>query len=174
MSYYRDLLVGKAEIPSRTDFKYAMLRSQFAGIMRGECILCFLDSSNGVTVFIPYYAILGGGGIISFFLNRNRKYLLATITQLGTINVLIFIFADVDNPYGGVYFYFITCSLVALILLNYYHRTLSIAFALLPIVLGYFAYTIDLSLIPEPSYEPQMIRVNFIANPELVSSPTLL
>lgn len=165
MSYYRDLLVGKAEIPSRTDFKYAMLRSQFAGIM---CVVgifyVFLDSSNGVTVFIPFYAILGGGGIISFLLNRNRKYLLATITQLATINVLIFIFADVDNPYGGVYFYFISCSLVALILLNYYHRTLSVAFALLPIVLGYFAYTIDLSLIPEPSYEPQMIRVNFIAN----------
>ncbi len=162
---YRDLLVGKAEIHSRTDFKYAMLRSQFAGIM---CVVSLfyilLDYANGVTVFIALYGILGGFGIVSFILNRRQHYLAATVVQLLTINILIFIFADVDNPYGGVFFYFITCSLAALILLNYYNHTLSIVFALLPIVLGYLAYTIEANLIPEPSYEPHMIRVNFVAN----------
>ncbi len=165
MGYYRSFLVGKGEIPSRIDFKYAMLRGQFAGIMLAVAIFyILLDSSNGVTVFIPFYGLLGGGALLSFILNRKKWYLLATIIQLITINTLIFIFADVDNPYGGVFFYFMTCSITALILLNYYSKALSIVFALLPIALGYLAYKTNLNLIPEPSYEPFMIEINFLSN----------
>jgi PAS domain S-box-containing protein len=70
----------------------------------------------------------------------------------------------VDHPHGGVFFYFVTCSLAGLILLNYYHSTYSILFALLPILLGYLAYTTDLNLMPSPVYSEEMIRVNFISN----------
>lgn len=165
MSYYRDFLVGKKIIPSRTDFKYAMLRSQFAGIILAIAVFyIILDGSNGVTVFFPFYILMIIGGLISFLLNRNGKYTAATLVQLLLINVLIVIFADVDHPYGGVYFYFLTCSVVGLILLSYYNRVLSIIFALLPIVLGLIAFYVDLNLIPEPSYEPHMVRINFVSN----------
>lgn len=162
---YRDFLVGKSIIPSRSDFKYAMLRSQFAGIIVAVGIFyIILDSYNGVSVFIPFYFFMIAGGLISFILNRQRKYIAATLVQLTLINFLIFIFADVDHPYGGVYFYFLTCSIVGLILLNYYNRILSIGFALLPIALGLVAYKVDLNIIPTPSYEPHMVEVNFISN----------
>jgi PAS domain S-box-containing protein len=165
MSYYRDFLVGKKIIPSRTDFKYAMLRSQFAGIILTVAVFyIILDGSNSVTVFFPFYILMIFGGLISFLLNRNGKYTAATLVQLLLINVLIVIFADVDHPYGGVYFYFLTCSVVGLILLSYYNRILSIIFALLPIVLGLIAFYADLNLIPEPSYEPHMVRINFVSN----------
>jgi PAS domain S-box-containing protein len=165
MSLFRNLLVGKESIPSRAEFKYAMLRGQFA------CIICviavfyvLLDTFNGVSVFIPWYSLLGGLAIISLLLNRNRFYLAATILQLALLNVLIFIFADVDHPFGGVFFFFMTCSITALILLSHYNRQLSIAFALLPIVLGYIAFNADLNIIPTPSYEDGMVRINFISN----------
>lgn len=165
MGYYRNFLVGKKEIPSRIDFKYAMLRGQFAGIIMAVAIFyVLLDSSNGVTIFIPFYILMGAAAILSFILNRKGQYVLATITQLITINLLIFIFADVDSPYGGVFFYFMTCSIAALILLYYYNQPLSLLFALLPIGLGYLAYTFDFNLIPQPSYEPYMIKINFLSN----------
>jgi PAS domain S-box-containing protein len=165
MALFRNLLVGKESIPSRTEFKYAMLRGQFA------CLICvvavfyiLLDSFNGISVFISWYCLLGGLAIISLLLNRNRFYLAATILQLALLNTLIFLFADVDHPYGGVFFFFMTCSITTLILLSNYNRLLSILFALLPIVLGYIAFNFDLNIIPTPSYEPQMVRINFISN----------
>jgi PAS domain S-box-containing protein len=165
MGTYRNFLVGKADIPSRTDFKYAMLRGQFAGII---CVVgifyVFLDTYHGVTVFLPFYGVLIGGGVASFLLNRTQSYTLATVIQLITINAMVFVFADVDSPYAGVFFYFTTCSVVALILLYSYHQVLSIAFALLPILLGYLAYKYNFKITPEPSYEPHMIQTNFISN----------
>lgn len=162
---YRDFLVGKSIIPSRSDFKYAMLRSQFAGIIVTVAIFYIvLDSYNGVTVFVPFYLMMIVGGLLSFVLNRQRKYTAATLAQLILLNVLIFIFADVDHPYGGVYFYFLTCSVVGLILLNHYNPALSFVFAALPILLGLLAHKIDFNLIPAPSYEPHMVEINFISN----------
>lgn len=165
MGLFRNALIGKQSIPSRSDFKYAMLRGQFA------CIICavaifyiILDSYNGVTVFIPLYFLLGGVAIISLFLNRQKYYLAATIVQLALLNILIFLFADVDNPYGGVFFYFMTCSVATLILLNRYHWLISIGLALVPILLGYIAYSYDFNLIPPPSYEEGVVQINFIAN----------
>ena len=165
MNFFRNFLVGKNNIPSRKEYKYAMLRGQFA------CIICavaifyvILDSSNGVTVFIPWYAVLGGLALLSLYLNRKKYYTAATILQLLLINSLIFLFADVDHPYGGVFFFFMTCSSAGLILLNFYNRSLSIVFALLPILLGYLAFTQDVKIIPPPMYEAGMVRINFIAN----------
>ncbi len=165
MGLFRNILVGNESIPSRAEFKYAMLRGQFA------CIICavavfymILDTFNGVAVFIPWYSLLAGLAIISLLLNRNKFYLTATILQLALLSTLIFLFADVDHPLGGVFFFFMTCSITALILLSNYSRLLSILFALLPIILGYIAFNYDLNIIPTPSYEPHMVRINFIAN----------
>lgn len=165
MDLFRNILVGKESISSRAEFKYAMLRGQFA------CIICavavfyaILDTFNGVSVFIPWYSLLAGLAIISILLNRKKFYLAATILQLTLINTLILLFADVDHPFGGVFFFFMTCSVTALILLSNYSRLYSILFALLPIILGYIAFNYDLNIIPAPSYEPHMVRINFIAN----------
>lgn len=165
MGLFRNLFIGKQSIPSRVDYKYALLRSQFAIIMCAIALFYIgLDTYNGVTVFIPFYLLLGGVAIISIFLNRYKYFIAATVVQLMILNTMIFLFADVDHPYGGVFFYFMTCSVTALILLNNYHRAISIGFALLPILLGYIAYTYDFNLIPPPVYEDEMIRINFITN----------
>lgn len=165
MGLFRNLLVGKESIPSRAEFKYAMLRGQFA------CIICsvavfysVLDTINDISAFLPWYSLLAALAIISLLFNRNRFYLAATILQLALLNTLIFFFADVDHPYGGVFFFFMTCSITALILLSNYSRLLSIVFALLPIALGYIAFAYDLNIIPTPSYEEGVVRINFISN----------
>jgi len=165
MGFFRNFLIGKASISSRKEFKYAMLRGQFACIICGVALFyTLLDSINGVTVFIPWYALLAFLSLATLLLNRKKYYTAATILQLLLINGLIFLFADVDHPNGSVFLFFMTCSSAGLILLNYYQRTVSILFALLPITLGLLAYTYDLRIIPPPMYEENMIRINFIAN----------
>ncbi len=165
MSLFRNFLVGKATITSRKEFKYAMLRGQFACIICGVALFyTLLDSLNGVAVFIPWYALLAFFSLVTLFLNRKKYYTAATILQLLLINCLVFLFADVDHPNGSVFLFFMTCASTGLILFNYYQRTFSILFALLPISLGLLAYNYDLKIIPPPLYEENMIRINFIAN----------
>lgn len=78
---------------------------------------------------------------------------------------MVSIFADVDNVFGGVCFYFLSSSIVGLILLHYYDTRLSILFAILPILLAYFAFTSDLNLMQSPPiHVKEIIHINFIAN----------
>jgi signal transduction histidine kinase len=57
-----------------------------------------------------------------------------------------------------------TCSIVGLILGVYYSTALGLFFAILPIALGILAYLTDSNIMPRPSYDPVMIKINFIAN----------
>lgn len=165
MSLVRNFFVGEEAIPSRAEFKYAMLRGQFACVICGVAIFyTILDNINGVYVFLPWYGLLAALGLFSLYLNRRKYYIPATILQLLTINTLVFMFADVDHPYGGVFFFLMTCSVTGLISLNHYHKGASIFFAILPIVLGFIAFKTDLNIIPPPRYEPEMVNTNFLAN----------
>ncbi len=164
-SIFRDLLVGKGFIPSRIEFKYALLRGQFAVII--FCIGLFytlLDPINNVYAFIPGYVLMMVIAIVIIMLNRRKFYNSSSILLLTFVNVVVFFFCTVDHPHGGVYFFFMTCSVAGLILAGYYNRYAGLFFAVLPIVLGYIAYTSDLNLMPLPSYEPGVVQLNFVVN----------
>ena len=162
---FRNILVGKDYISSRREYKYALLRGQFAIIIFVVAIFYgILDTINNVEIFIPWYGLMIVISILVIVLNRAKLYTSATIFLLTLINSLIFIFADADHPNGGVYFFFITCSITGFILVGYYNIYAGFFFALLPIVLGYLAFIIDLNLLPTPVYEPGMVEVNFFVN----------
>lgn len=164
-SILRDLLVGRGFIPSRIEFKYALLRGQFALIIFGiGMFYTILDPINDVYEFIPGYLLMMGLAVIFILLNRNKYYNTASILLLSFINIIVFFFCTTDHPHGGVYFFFMTCSVAGLILAGYYNRYAGLAFAVLPIVLGYLAYTTELHIMPVPSYEPEVVRLNFLVN----------
>lgn len=164
-SVLRDLLVGRGFIPSRTEFKYALLRGQFALIIFGIGIFyTVLDPINNVYAFIPGYLFMMALAATIVLLNRNKYYNTASMLLLLFINTIVFFFCTSDHPHGGVYFFFMTCSVAGLILAGYYNRYAGLAFALLPIILGYAAYTTDLHIMPIPSYEPEVVRLNFLVN----------
>ncbi len=164
-SIFRDLLVGKDFIPSRLEFKYALLRGQFGVIIFSiGTFYTFLDPVSNVYGFIPGYLIMMIVAVIIILLNRKKFYNIASILLLLFINAVAFFFSTVDHPHGGVYFFFITCSVTGLILAGYYSRYAGLGFALLPVVLGYIGYTTDLDIMPRPSYEPDVVQINFIVN----------
>lgn len=164
-SVFRDLLVGKDFIPSRLEFKYALLRGQFAVIIfLIGMFYTFLDPINNVYNFIPGYFLMMVVAVIIILLNRKKFYNVSSVLLLTFVNAIVFLFCTVDHPHGGVYFFFMTCSVAGLILAGYYNRYAGFLFALLPIVLGIIAYTSDLNIMPLPSYEPGVVQLNFVIN----------
>lgn len=164
-SVFRDLLVGRSHIPSRLEFKYALLRGQFAVIIFSiGAFYTILDPINNVYHFIPGYTVMMLLAVIVVILNRKKLYNLASIILLLFANTVVFFYCTVDHPHGGVYFFFMTCSVAGLILAGYYSRYAGLLFALLPIILGFIAYSTDLHIMPLPSYEPGVVQLNFVVN----------
>jgi PAS domain S-box-containing protein len=161
----RNLLVGKTFIPSKRQYKYALLRSQFAVIILLIAVIYIgVDTLNDLTLFVPWYILMALSALGIIYLNRTKHYNLATITLLVIINALIFLFADTDPVEGGTYFFFLTCSITGLILAGYYHRYAGIAFAVLPILIGFLSVKTDIIILTPPVYKPEVLEMNFIIN----------
>jgi len=164
-NFLRNILLERDRIQSRKEYKYAMLRGEFGLLVIGIGIFySILDTINGVDLFIPWYGVLALVGLITILLNRYKFYTLSSVILLILTNVMVYFFADVDHPQGGVYFFFMACSMAALILFSYYNKYLGIAFALLPLLSGYIAFSTDMNVIPPPVMEYNLIRINFIVN----------
>jgi PAS domain S-box-containing protein len=161
----RNLLVGTTPIASRMEFKYALLCGQFALIFFSiGLIYCVVDCVNNVYIFLPGYGVMMAVSGMVILLNRTRRYVSASIVLLSAINAIVFLFCTNDHPYGGVFFFFMSCSIAGLILAGHYNRIAGGFFALLPIVLGIVAYLGDFNFIPPPSYEPGVMQFNFTIN----------
>lgn len=165
MGLVKEIVWGKRDIRSHREFKYAMLRGEFALIIIVIGIFYTgLDYANGMREFLPWYASMIGLTLASLVMIRLAWYLAADITILVIANAVVYIFADVDHPQGGIYFYFMTASIAGLILASYYHRLAGIVFGLLPVGLAFYAYLDDHHIVPPPSSDPNMVQINFLAN----------
>lgn len=161
----RNLLLGRAHIPSRKEYKFAMLRGQFALIISFVGILyIYLDYSIGMHTFYAYYVALIVMGGVTIWLNRQGFYRVATIFMLVSVNSVVFVFADGDHPYGGVFLYFIPCALIGLILFGYSERAWGFAFGVGTFVLAMLAFHFDFELIPRPVYLDETFRAAFRIN----------
>lgn len=161
----RHLFLGSRRIPSRQEYKFARLRAEFAGLIALVAIFyTVLDWYNGMTAFYLWYGIMLVIAVISVLLNRAGRYDAANFFILLTINLVIFLFADVDRPQGGVYFYFMCASVAGLILFSNSSTAIRLTFGLLPIGLALVARLYDVNMLPPPSSDPTVSRINFLAN----------
>lgn len=164
--WIRNLLLGSRRIPSRADFKYAMLRAQFSVLLIAVTgFYIALDTVNRMFGFLPWYSFMAAIGVLCIALNRAGHFRAANFTLLIFVNALVFIFADVDHPIGGVFFYFMTVSVAGLILFSKEgNRWLQFLFGLMPIALGLMAILWDFDIVGLPSRNPQVMRITFVAN----------
>lgn len=159
------MLLGSKHMPSRLEYKFAMLRGQFALLLLLVTVFYIgLDWSNDVFSFIPWYLLMIAIGVSAIVLNRMGYYLLTNLFLVVTVNAIIYLFADVDHPQGGVYFFFANTSVMGLILFSTYGKVIQLFFGLLPIGLGFLALLVDFDLMIPPLNDPAMMRVNFLAN----------
>ena len=161
----RNIVLGNRQKLPRLEFKYAMLRGEFALIIIAVgAFYIGLDSFNGVDTFVPWYVLMIGLSVIAMALNRGGRYALSNTVIVFIVNFLVFLFADVDHSYGGVYFYFIASSIAGLILFSNSRPKVGLVLALLPIGLGFVAFFGDLNLLPPPMYIDYVVKINFISN----------
>jgi PAS domain S-box-containing protein len=161
----RKLFLGAKRIPSRQEYKFAMLRVEFAFlIVFVSAFYIGLDIINGMLGFLPWYVVMLTIAVVSVYLNRRGHYMAASLFILIPINIVIFLFADVDHPQGGVYFFFMSISVAGLILFSKASIPLQLFFGVLPVALGFVARLWDFNLIDPPSQDPTIIQINFFAN----------
>jgi signal transduction histidine kinase len=163
---YRDFVLGKGVfIPSRVDFKNAILRSQLAVITMVVAVsYIFIDIYHGIGGNEPYYMGVAVMALITILLNRFQKYRLATILFLLLINFSIFYFSAID-PFGsGVFMLFAVTSLMAFALLGYKNMKLAFLFIALSISLFLISYWVDFDFVTERIYSKEYLQFSYTTN----------
>ncbi|HEX8040789.1 MAG TPA: ATP-binding protein [Chryseosolibacter sp.] len=163
---FRDLVLGShVFIPSRVDYRNAILRSQLAIITFIVAVgYVFIDVYHGVRGNEPYYLAVAMLAVITVVLNRFQKYKLATILFLLSINFFIFYFSVID-PFGsGVFMLFAVSSLMAFALLGFRNRKLAFFFILLSVALFLISYWVDFSFIEERVYSKPYLQFSYTVN----------
>lgn len=163
---FRDLVVGShVFIPSREDYKNAILRGQLALVSLAVAIghTC-IDISFGVSGNEPYYMAVAMLSLVTIILNRFQKYLLATVLFLLSINFFVFYFSLTDPAGSGVFLLFVVCSLMAFALLGLKHKFLAFGFIMLSLTLFLIAYWGDLNIVDERQYSRGYLRFSYTMN----------
>lgn len=163
---FRDLLLGSnVFIPSRVDYRNAILRSQLA-IITFVVAICyvFIDIYHGIRGNEPYYLAVAMLAVVTIVLNRFQQYRLATVIFLLSINFFIFYFSIID-PFGsGVFMLFAVCSLMAFALLGFRHRKLAFSFILLSVTLFLVSYWVDFNFIEKRTYSKEYLQFSYTIN----------
>ena len=163
---YRDLVLGRnVYIPSRVDFKNAILRSQLAVITMVVGIgYIFIDRYHNIYGSEPYYIGTAVVSIITLLLNRLQKYRLATFVFLSLINLLVFYFSVID-PFGsGVFMFFAVSSLMSFALLGHHNQKLAFFFIFLSVSLFLISYWVDFDFIEKRTYSEDYLRASYTTN----------
>lgn len=160
--FLKNLIFGSHPGSFTREYKYAMLRGEYALIMILCCVLYIIyNSSLGVYAYIPYYTLGAAIGGVVIYLNRNAYYLHASIVFLITINIMIYLFADIQQPFGSVFLFFSFCALMGVVFLRDYHWALGYIFVLLPFLLGLLAYYTDFHLLGITTTTKWNFLINF-------------
>lgn len=160
-----NILLGKEVKTDRRIYKYALLRAQLAVLIVFIILINVgLDIHDGITVFIPFYIALLVFSGASLVLTRMGHYNMATLLLVVVMNGMVFVVADTYDPQGGVFFYFTSCALTALVLYGYRYRYVGGGFVLLSLSLGLISHFFDLGLLGQPHYLPAAVERNFIVN----------
>ena len=165
MSFRNIVLGSNVFIPSRVDYRNAILRSQLAIITFVVAIgYVFIDVYHGVTGNEPYYIGVAMLALITVVLNRFQKYRLATVLFLLSINFFIFYFSAID-PFGsGVFMLFAVTSLMAFALLGFKQRMLAFVFIVLSVTLFLISYWVDFDFMEERVYSKEYLQLSYTIN----------
>src|SRR5690606_29783606 len=88
----RNIIIGRDQyISSTTEYRNAMLRGLIAmiGLIIG-ILYIFVDASNDVHTAYPVYALLAILSLLTLWLNRIRKYMLASALLVLVSNGVLF------------------------------------------------------------------------------------
>jgi len=150
---------------ANTQNKLALLRGQFALLIFFIGLsYVIIDPINGGHQFIPAYLTMMGFSLIIFYFNRKGKYIVANIVLFLVSSSFTYMFAAVDHPQSGVFFFFFLISMMSIILAGYKHIWIGVVLVLITVVLGVIAFLYDISPMPPPMQGEAVENINFLIN----------
>ncbi len=163
--YVRKLIIGNKRIPSRKEYKYAMLRGQIALLLIFICLVYIvIDLFNQAFSFLPWYLSAIGGSMFIFYLNRKSQYAMASILMLVLGNLVVFLFASVDQDQQSVFSFFFVTAVAAIVLFGSKYKGWGFFFAALSCTLALIAFLTDFSFLTAPVYSEQVQQINLVTN----------
>ncbi len=159
------VLLGPRPIISHLEYKTAVLRAGLSLLAISVGLFYILiDQVTGIHGNEPFYLGAVAGGLATILLNRSRKFCMASVVFMITINTTIFLFADNDPHFTGIYSYFICTSLTSFALFGYQHRYMAFAFSILSLILFLIAYWTEGSIISREVVPAEMARTYLTIN----------
>ncbi len=137
-------------ISSSSIFKRAMLTGYLSIMVIGVSILYILsDLYLGLPSSLLIYLTLINFAVISFFLNRSKRYEFAKILLLTSALLVILIFSVTDSLDSGIYFNFFPLTVAAFALFDFKAIHKGIIFTLFSTALLLAVFYYDIPILPK-------------------------
>lgn len=164
-SYHAFIIGDDQFILPPPHYKRVLLTGQLCVITIALCgIYLVSDLINGNPYAWPFQAALGVFAFISFTLNRRGQFTAAKVILGLAVNFTIFLFASSVPLETGLYMYFITVSLGAMVAFGYEERYKAVSFILLSTVLFVISLFVRVSILPVAHYSPEYLRWKTMLN----------
>lgn len=164
-SYHAFIIGDDQYILPPPHYKRVLLTGQLCVITMALCgIYLGSDLINGNPYAWPFQGALAVLAFISFMLNRRGQFTAAKVILGLAVNFTIFLFASSVPLETGLYMYFITVSLGAMVAFGYEERYKAISFILLSTALFVTSLFVRVSLLPVVHYSPEYLRWKTLLN----------
>lgn len=163
---FRDIIIGKnTYIESWVDYKNAILRGHLivVSLLVGIAYI-FVDRYNNVLGNDPYYIAVIVTAVVTFILNRKKKYLLSNILFLSLLNAIVFLFASNDSYKSGIYMFFVITGITSVTLFGRRDRALAFFFVVLSVILFFLSYWGNFSIQPKRVFTEEYVQISFATN----------
>jgi signal transduction histidine kinase len=163
---FRKFILGKSNfILSHNEYKRVLLTGQLCAITFFLCIgYFFFDLYHQVNHGFVFQLGCAFLAAISFILNRNQYFNTAKILLGVSVNVTVFLFAQVEPQEVGLYMFYVPASLGAIAAFGYEERTKSLLLLILPISLFLISQTTDFRIIEKGIHRSDLDKFNLIIN----------
>jgi len=152
-------------IESNSVFKRAMLTGYLSILVIGVCIIYLItDIYFGMpNAFLLYLALINFA-VISFFLNRSKRYESAKVLLLTATLLVIFIFGISGTMRSGNYFNFFPLIVAAFALFDFKQFYKGVIFTLFSMALFLVAFYFDMPILPKQFAPEEFETANFLVN----------
>jgi len=164
-SYHAFIIGSDQYILPPPHYKRVLLTGQLCIITMALCSIYLIsDLANGNPYPWPYQALCGVLAFVSFMLNRRGRFTAAKVLLGLTVNLTVFLFASSIPLETGLYSYFITISLGAMVIFGYEERYKAVFFILLSTALFVISLFGHISVVPVMPYSPEYLQWKTLLN----------
>lgn len=164
--YYHSFIIGSDQhIVPPPHYKRVLLTGQLCLITIALCSIYLVsDLAHGNPHPWPFQAACAVLALVSFILNRNGRFTTAKVILGLSVNFTVFLFVSSVPLETGLYMYFITVSLGAMVTFGYEERYKAAFFVFLSTALFVTALFDHISILPRIPYSDEYVRWKTLLN----------